>query len=71
MVFIINAQKTHKTQNGKASLAETFFQKLFGKRRAARIDVPGAETGSGPGPGPKNPPKPGFWGNGVYSVLYH
>ena len=30
---------------GKASLTETFFQKLFGKRRAARIEGSGPDLG--------------------------
>jgi hypothetical protein len=37
------AGKTDLTNNGKASLAETFFQKLFGKRRAVKFRVSGAD----------------------------
>ena len=39
--------KTNTCNNGKASLAETFFQKLFGKRRAVRIEGSGSGFGSG------------------------
>ena len=45
MVYIQNACKQHEHNNGKASLAETFFQKLFGKRRAARIEGSGPDLG--------------------------
>ena len=46
MVYIDECANTTDSIDGKASLAETFFQKLFGKRRAARIE------GSGPDLGP-------------------
>ena len=46
MVYHNQAERLRQLDNGKASLAETFFQKLFGKRRAARIE------GSGPDLGP-------------------
>ena len=39
------AHKNSNDRKEKQSLAETFFQKLFGKRRAVDFDDPG-----GPGP---------------------
>ena len=41
----IMLQRLKHHENGKASLAETFFQKLFGKRRAARIEGSGLDLG--------------------------
>ena len=46
--FDINScSLNNTTKQGKASLAETFFQKLFGKRRAARIEGSGSGFGAG------------------------
>ena len=50
-----------KTITGKASLAEIFFQKLFGKRRGVEIEP--SEAGFGGLPGvPLGDPQKGIWG---------
>ena len=46
MEWFLNWGLRHKPtlQQGKASLADQFFQKLLGKRRAAKSDDPGPES---------------------------
>ena len=70
MVYNMSAATKPRTPNGKASLAETFFQKLFGKRRAARIEGSGSGFGAGgsiPGGGVDFWLDPGIWAD--YSIL--
>ena len=47
MVYLKFWATKQTTKTGKASLAETFFQKLFGKRRAVRIEGSGSGFGVG------------------------